>query len=76
MFSRETDASKVALVKLVERLRALEVRVIDCQQATGHLASLGARAIPRRDFAQLLAESIQYPPTGSRWPATEDAWRS
>jgi leucyl/phenylalanyl-tRNA--protein transferase len=76
MFSRETDASKVALVKLVERLRALEVRVVDCQQATGHLASLGAREIPRRDFAQLLAESIQYPPTGSRWPATEDAWRS
>jgi leucyl/phenylalanyl-tRNA--protein transferase len=76
MFSRESDASKVALVKLVERLRILDVRVIDCQQATGHLASLGAREIPRRDFAQLLAESIQYPPTGSRWPATEDAWRS
>lgn len=76
MFSRETDASKVALVQLVERLRTLEVRVIDCQQATRHLASLGARAIARRDFAQLLAESIQYPPTGSRWPATEDAWRS
>ncbi len=76
MFSRETDASKVALVKLVERLRALEVRVIDCQQATRHLASLGAREIPRREFAQMLAESIQYPPTGSRWPATEEEWRS
>ncbi len=76
MFARETDASKVALVKLVERLRELGVEVIDCQQATGHLASLGAREIARRDFAQLLAESIQYPPTGSRWPATEDAWRS
>jgi leucyl/phenylalanyl-tRNA--protein transferase len=76
MFTRATDASKVALVKLVERLRTLGVRVIDCQQATGHLASLGAREIARRDFAQLLAESIQYPPTGSRWPATEEAWRS
>ena len=73
MFSRETDASKVALVKLVGRLRALGVRVIDCQQATRHLASLGAREIPRSRFAQLLADSIQYPPTGSRWPATEDA---
>jgi leucyl/phenylalanyl-tRNA--protein transferase len=76
MFTRATDASKVALAKLVERLRLLGVRVIDCQQATGHLASLGAREIPRRDFVQLLAESIQYPPTGSRWPATEDEWRS
>jgi leucyl/phenylalanyl-tRNA--protein transferase len=76
MFARATDASKVALVKLVERLRLLGVRVIDCQQATGHLASLGAREIPRRDFVQLLAESIQYAPTGSRWPATEDEWRS
>jgi leucyl/phenylalanyl-tRNA--protein transferase len=76
MFSRETDASKVALVKLVERARELGVRVIDCQQATRHLASLGAREIARHDFARLLAESIQYPPSGSRWPATEEAWRS
>jgi leucyl/phenylalanyl-tRNA--protein transferase len=76
MFSRETDASKVALVKLVGRLQSLGVRVIDCQQATRHLASLGAREIPRREFAHLLAESIQYPPTGRRWPATEEAWRS
>ncbi|MGD9954099.1 MAG: leucyl/phenylalanyl-tRNA--protein transferase [Burkholderiales bacterium] len=75
MFSRETDASKVALVKLVGRAKALGVRVIDCQQATAHLASLGARAIPRREFAGLLAESIQYPPSGCRWPATEEAWR-
>ena len=76
MFSRETDASKVALVKLVARVRSLGVRVIDCQQATRHRASLGAREIARREFAHLLAESIQYPPTGSRWPASEEAWRS
>ncbi len=74
MFSRETDASKVALVKLVGRLRALGVGLVDCQQATRHLASLGARPIPRREFAQRLAESIQYPLSGSRWPATEAAW--
>ncbi|MCL4687315.1 MAG: leucyl/phenylalanyl-tRNA--protein transferase, partial [Burkholderiales bacterium] len=42
MFSRETDASKVALVKLVARLEALGVGLVDCQQATRHLASLGA----------------------------------
>jgi leucyl/phenylalanyl-tRNA---protein transferase len=74
MFSRATDASKVALVKLVERVKTLGVRLIDCQQATRHLASLGAREIPRRDFAQLLAESIQYGPSGGRWPATEAQW--
>jgi leucyl/phenylalanyl-tRNA--protein transferase len=76
MFSRETDASKVALVKLVERVRTLGVRMIDCQQATRHLATLGAHEIPRSDFAHLLAESIQYPPCGGHWPATEEAWQS
>jgi leucyl/phenylalanyl-tRNA---protein transferase len=68
MFARETDASKVALVRLVRRLRARNCRVIDCQQATGHLASLGAREIPRKAFAQLVRESIQYPLSGARWP--------
>ncbi len=67
MFAHAPDASKVALVKLVERLRRDGCRVIDCQQATRHLASLGAREIPRKAFAQLLKESIQYPPSGSRW---------
>jgi leucyl/phenylalanyl-tRNA--protein transferase len=76
MFARETDASKVALAKLVDRLRSLGVRLIDCQQATRHLASLGAREIPRHEFAQLLAESIQYPPSGNRWPPTDEAWEA
>ena len=67
MFARAPDASKVALVRLVERLSADGVRVIDCQQATAHLASLGAREIPRKAFAQLVQESIQYPLTGQRW---------
>ena len=67
MFARAPDASKVALVKLVERLAAGGYRVIDCQQATAHLASLGAREIPRKTFAQLVEESIQYPLSGQRW---------
>jgi leucyl/phenylalanyl-tRNA---protein transferase len=67
MFSRETDASKVALVHLVERLRAQGCRVIDCQQNTRHLASLGAREVSREAFVQLLGESIQYPPSARRW---------
>jgi leucyl/phenylalanyl-tRNA---protein transferase len=73
MFARAPDASKVALVKLVERLRASEYRVIDCQQATAHLASLGAREIPRAKFATLVQESIQYPPSGERWSPATDA---
>jgi leucyl/phenylalanyl-tRNA---protein transferase len=67
MFSRADDASKVALVRLVERLKAAGCRIIDCQQATAHLASLGARQIPRAEFAQRVRESLQYPPSGSRW---------
>ena len=67
MFARAPDASKVALVKLVERLEAGGCRVIDCQQATAHLASLGAREITRAEFSHLVRESIQYPPSGERW---------
>ncbi len=67
MFARAPDASKVALVRLVERLKAEGYRLIDCQQATAHLASLGAREIPRAEFATWVRESIQYPLTGERW---------
>ena len=67
MFTRERDASKVALVKLVERVKEKGFRAIDCQQATRHLASLGAREIPRKAFAQLVRESIQYPPVTRHW---------
>jgi leucyl/phenylalanyl-tRNA--protein transferase len=52
MFARRTDASKCALASLVWLLKALGFSVIDCQQATAHLASLGARAIPRESFLE------------------------
>lgn len=66
MFSHVTDASKVALVHLVARLQRLGVPLIDCQQETGHLASLGARPIARERFAGKLAELIHStdPPPG------------
>jgi len=67
MFSRASDASKVALATLVGELRAREFPLIDCQMHTPLLASLGAREIPRKAFAQLLQDSIQYPPIGERW---------
>jgi leucyl/phenylalanyl-tRNA--protein transferase len=54
MFSRESDASKVAMARLVEECRARDIHVIDCQVASAHLASLGAREVPRNDFVALL----------------------
>jgi leucyl/phenylalanyl-tRNA--protein transferase len=66
MFAHEADASKVALAHLVEHLRLLDVPLIDCQQETEHLASLGGRPIPRTRFAALLNELIHStaPPRG------------
>lgn len=54
MFSREPDASKVALARLVDESLARGVVLIDCQMETRHLASLGCRAIPRREYLRLL----------------------
>ena len=55
MFHLATDASKVALVDLVARLAEAGGRLIDVQMVTPHLASLGARDLPRADFLDLLA---------------------
>ena len=57
MFSRKRDASKMALARLVERARAEGWKLIDCQFHTGHLESLGAREIDRRQFVALLSLS-------------------
>jgi leucyl/phenylalanyl-tRNA--protein transferase len=74
MFAHETDASKVALAHLVAKLRAIDVPLIDCQQETAHLASLGARSISRTRFAALLGELIHStaPPTG--WSTGPVGW--
>jgi leucyl/phenylalanyl-tRNA--protein transferase len=69
MFTRATDASKVALVALVEKLRRDGFELIDCQQQTRHLASFGARPIPRQDFVQRLKELIDLRQSGSNWRA-------
>ena len=58
MFSREADASKIALAALVQILRSERVRVIDCQQNTRHLASLGAREISRAEFCSMLHQAV------------------
>ncbi len=67
MFSRARDASKIALVALVGRCKAQGIRLIDCQMHTRHLASLGARDIPRLRFSQLLQELIHYPRPAVHW---------
>lgn|SRR5690606_3283094 len=54
MFHTETDASKVALYFLVEKLRKENYKLIDCQVYTKHLASLGAEEIPREEFLKFL----------------------
>ena len=61
MFSRATDASKVALAYAVHRLRAGGFRLFDTQFLTPHLASLGGREIPRADYHRLLAEALAAP---------------
>lgn len=67
MFSRATDASKVALVALVEQLRARGFPLVDCQQRTPLLASLGAREIPRRQFLRRVAALVHYPEPPGTW---------
>lgn len=66
MFSRTTDASKVGFVTLVERLRDWDFKLIDCQMPTQHLASFGARTIPRRIFVEALAKYLDEPGP-ARW---------
>jgi len=58
MFSREPDASKVALVRLARQLQQWDFGLIDCQMETAHLASLGARTMPRAVFTERLAELV------------------
>jgi len=61
MFAHVTDASKLALCALVAFCRAHGIEMIDCQQNTGHLASLGASEMSRDDFTAHVAASITRP---------------
>jgi len=69
MFSRARDASKIALVGLVRRLAAEGFGLIDCQMHTTHLESLGAREIPRAEFARRVKDLVDYPRSPGRWLA-------
>jgi leucyl/phenylalanyl-tRNA--protein transferase len=67
MFSREPDASKVALVRLAQQLQRWEFGLIDCQMETPHLASMGARTLPRAAFTARLAELVNLPHHPGPW---------
>lgn len=67
MFARVSDASKVALVALGRQLQHWGFGMIDCQMNTAHLASMGAREIPRADFTRRLRELVHYAPVPVPW---------
>jgi len=67
MFSRERDASKVALVALVDILRRGGFHMIDCQVENPHLNSLGARCIGRLDFERRLEQTVDVETDGAIW---------
>jgi leucyl/phenylalanyl-tRNA--protein transferase len=67
MFARMPDASKVAFAILVRQLQRWGFPLIDCQMSTAHLASLGAREIPRRRFLAELGGAIAQPAVPGPW---------
>jgi len=67
MFSRRTDASKIAFVHMARHLQAQGVEMIDCQMHTPHLASLGATLIPRAEFIATLKNKTLEPQADSMW---------
>jgi leucyl/phenylalanyl-tRNA--protein transferase len=73
MFAHVSDASKIALAALVAFCRAESIPMIDCQQATEHLASLGAREIPRTLFERRLEAAVREP-SPPRWTYDVSNW--
>ena len=74
MFTSESNASKVALVGLARQLERWGFEMIDCQMSTGHLASLGAREIPRREFVARLDRLVHQPAIAAPWNADSDLY--
>jgi leucyl/phenylalanyl-tRNA--protein transferase len=72
MFARATDASKLALAHLARQLQRLGFGMIDCQMKTAHLASFGAREIPRSEFMLKLQELVNYSMQSGEWRIDDD----
>ena len=67
MFHGKTDASKVALAELIEHLKRWQFQFIDAQMATEHMASLGAKEMPRRIFLKRLKGALRHPTKRGKW---------
>ena len=67
MFHLKTDASKVALATLVEKLKSWDFHFIDSQMTTEHMIRLGAKELPRRIFLKRLQLALRHPTKRGRW---------
>ena len=72
MFSRMPDASKVALAILARQLERWRFELVDCQMSTSHLASLGAREIPRVEFVRHVDRLVRLPGVPAPWVLDAD----
>jgi leucyl/phenylalanyl-tRNA--protein transferase len=72
MFTRRTDASKMAIVLLAAQLARWKFPLIDCQMRTDHLASLGAVEIPRRVFVDAVRDLVDLAPVPPPWRGDDD----
>jgi leucyl/phenylalanyl-tRNA--protein transferase len=72
MFSRRSEASKVALAYLARQLDRWNFTLIDCQMATKHLASLGAREIARDEFVRRVHAGGMQPGVAAPWRIDDD----
>ena len=72
MFAQQTDASKIALAALIAFARSQDLKWIDCQQNTKHLASLGAREMPRAEFLKLVRQAAKH--TRRTWKFESSHW--
>ncbi len=68
MFSHKSNGSKVALARLVERLKAWKFSMLDAQVPTRHLLSLGAKEMPRAIFLKRLKEALRSATIQGKWP--------
>jgi leucyl/phenylalanyl-tRNA---protein transferase len=71
MFSRQTNGSKIALVVLATHLSKWGFPIVDCQMQTTHLATMGAREIPRAAFLRMVTELVAQPGMSNPWVLDE-----
>jgi leucyl/phenylalanyl-tRNA--protein transferase len=70
MFSKTSNASKVAFAELVRQLTAWDFTLIDCQVTTNHLISFGAKEVSRDEFMRILHHALEMPGVKGKWNKT------